>query len=131
MFDSGVSSRCLMGSMKKRQFTTFLLIWLFSQQLFAAVWTMPHANVDCVSDGQNDCFSDITHIGHIMPSNKDSSSPDISTMCDHCSALCQPSLISHNHSNPLKEVHLSVEGEFISAPIHAFPRTLYRPPILA
>ena len=117
--------------MKKRQFTTFLLIWLFSQQLFAAVWAVPHTNVDCVSDDQNDCFSDLALIGHIMPSDSDTSSSDMSMMCDHCSATCQPSLISHHLAGLIKEAHSIFDAQFIDPPINTFLSTLCCPPIIA
>jgi hypothetical protein len=117
--------------MKKRQFTTFLLVWLFSQQLFAAVWAMPYTNVDCVSDGQNDCFSDIAHIGHVIPTDSDVSSSDMSMMCDHCSATCQPSLIPSQLAILTQATLLVFEAQSITTPADTFLSTLYRPPIPA
>ncbi|MGS2716876.1 hypothetical protein ACVBE9_01765 [Eionea flava] len=117
--------------MKKRQLTTMLLIWLFSQQLLAAVWSTPPANIDCINDSQNDCFSAITHMGHIMPSNSDSSSSGISMMCDHCSTVCQTLLISHHLLGLIQETHSTSNTPFIDTPINALPSTLYRPPISA
>jgi hypothetical protein len=118
--------------MKKRQFTTLLLIWLFSQQLFAAIWVMPHMNVDCVDYSQNDCFSGIAHNRHNIPSDSGaSSSGDMPMTCDHCSTACQPLLISHHLVGLIPETHLIVDTQSLNTPINTFLSTLYRPPILS
>ena len=75
---------------------------------------MPHTNVDCVSDGQNDCF--IAHIGHIMPSDSDASSSDMSMLCDHCSTACQPLLIAHHLVGLIQEAHSIFDTQFIDSP---------------
>lgn len=121
--------------MKKRQFTTILLLWLFSQQLFASVWPMPTA-MDCVAPSQSGCISTVTeHMGHAMPTLDTgdvavaySASP---MSCDHCSIACQPPLISNTLLPLIKTVHLVFESQSIDITVDTVLSTLYRPPILA
>ncbi len=123
--------------MKKRQFTTILLIWLFSQQLFAAVWAMPHTGMDCAEHSQNqsDCTLNASqHTGHAMlmmqSADNTDASATLSMMCDHCSTTCQPSLISDNLLPLATSGHLPFEAQSIDASVDSFHTTLYRPPIL-
>jgi len=103
--------------MKKQQFTAVLLIWLFSQQLLAAGWmTSSHVDIKCAEHRQSGCLVNMAeHKGHIMPVSESSASASMA--CDHCSVLCQPSLIVSDFS-----AFLSNSGHL--------PVTLYRPPIL-
>lgn len=122
--------------MKKRQFTTLLLIWLFSQPLLAAVWSTPHMNVGCGGYKQGDCVLDMTHIGHNMPNNMlnshETSLPSgMSLMCDHCSTICQPSLVPGQLNILTQATPLVFEAQSITTPADTFLGTLYRPPILS
>jgi hypothetical protein len=122
--------------MKTRQFTLILLILLFSQQLFAAVWPMPNAGAGCVYYNQSDCILKTPqHTGHTMPMMQSVDVVDLteksSMICDHCSTTCQPSLVSDNLLPLATSSHLPFEAQSIDATVDTFLSTLYRPPILA
>jgi hypothetical protein len=56
--------------MKKQHIAVLMLLWLFSQQLFAAVWTVDSTGANCASHAKSDCMAiaDTTeHVGHAMP----------------------------------------------------------------
>lgn len=121
--------------MKKKHITVLLLAWLFSQQLFAAVWAIPNAEMNCVAYNQSDCTANSTkHMGHTMPMMDDSDAAlihDMSLMnCDLCSIVCQPSLITSNLLPLRKTVHLTFQFHSINIPIDILLGSLYRPPIL-
>jgi hypothetical protein len=124
--------------MKKRPFTTMLLIWLFSQQLFAVVWAMPLPGMNYADNNQSHCTLEAApkYMDHIMPmmqraDDTNDSAKKLSMMCKHCSTVCQASLISDNLLPLVTSGHLPYEAQFINTPVDGFISTLYRPPIFA
>ena len=129
--------------MKKRHITLLLMIWLFSQQPFAAALIVSSTSVNCVSHAQSDCTATSTenttknttaHMGHSMPMLSDSGRTTHDSLlmnCDHCATACQPSLISHHLLSLVSNGHLLFEAQPIDAIVDTFLNTLYRPPIPA
>ncbi len=123
--------------MKKRQFTTILLIWFLSQQLFVAASAMHHTKLDCTGHNQTDCITQLIEpegpiAMHTMDTSSTASAHDMSSMnCDACSIVCQPSLILSNLLPIIKPVHLSFQIYSTSLSIDILSSSLYRPPILA
>lgn len=128
--------------MKKKQLTVILLIWLFSQQLFAVTWVMPHTGMGCVepSNSQSDCTANVSaHQGHAMPMMQSANATDfnegltegLSMLCDHCSTICQPSLTNDKLILSVTSGHLPFATPSIATPIDIFLSSLYRPPIPA
>ncbi len=122
--------------MKKRQFTTILLIWFLSQQLFVAASAMHHTKLDCIGHNQTDCVTQLIETKgpiamHTMDTSAVASVHDMSSMnCDACSIVCQPSLILSNLLPIIKPVHLSFQIYSTSLSIDILSSSLYRPPIL-
>lgn len=138
--------------MKKRNIAVLLLAWLFSQQLFAAVWMVASTDANCASNTQSDCVvQSIKHIGHNMPivtvsteiysvgtssdevnsQEQNKAQNNLSSSCDHCRASCQPSVLSSNLVTPFNTIHLLFDAHVIDAVVDTFLSSLFRPPILA
>lgn len=140
--------------MKKRQFTALLILWFFSQQLFAAVVMLSSDHTACVSDTKSACHVEFAkHIGHNMPMilvtndtssaganvdnldldlDKEKKTPsNFSASCEHCRASCQPLVLTSHFVNPLNETHFIFGDQAIDAIFDSFLSSLFRPPILA
>jgi len=122
--------------MKNRRLTVLLLAWLFSHQLFAAVLSISTSTPSCPSLDQSRCEIEASeHIGHFIPviSSTDSTADNennLSIISDHCSAVCQSSVLSSNTSVSLNTTHLIFDAQSIDNTVEAFLKSLYRPPIL-
>lgn len=128
-----------------------MLVWLFSQQLFAAVWSEGSTQANCTSHAQAGCVVSTTmHMGHAMHMLSDSdANPNVqnsqeknfqdkhktynnlSASCDHCRAACQPLVLNSNLTLPISTVHSLFNAQSIDSIVDTFLNTLYRPPILA
>jgi hypothetical protein len=140
--------------MKKQHITVLMLLWLFSQQLFAAVWTVDSTGANCASHAKSDCTAIVNttkHVGHAMPmlmgsdaetsdeenSQKDSSNKEskahnnLSMNCDHCRTTCQPLVLTSNLVPPISTIHFLFDAKPTGAIVDSFLSTLFRPPILA
>ena len=138
--------------MKKRQFTVLLILWFFSQQLFAAVVMLSTDDTICASDLKSACHVQFSkHIGHNMPMilvtndtssaaanvdnlnlDKEKKTPsNFSASCEHCRASCQPLVLTSHLVNPLNETHFMFGDQAIDAIFDSFLSSLFRPPILA
>ena len=140
--------------MKKQHITALMLLWLFSQQLFAAVWTVDSTGANCASHAKSDCTviaNTTEHVGHAMPmlmgsdaetsaeesSQKDSSNKEskahnnLSMNCDHCRTICQPIVLTSNLVPPISTIHFLFDAQPTGAIVDSFLSTLFRPPILA
>jgi hypothetical protein len=138
--------------MKKRHLTLLLLIWLFSQHLFAAVLfadvlVVSSTSMNCLAHAQSDCSMNIKgnttgtstnnatqHMGHIMHMVSDSAGSlhdQLLMSCDHCATVCQPSIISNNLLVLVDPGYLLFDAQPIDTTVDTFLNTLYRPPILS
>lgn len=125
--------------MNTRQLKAVLIFWLFSQQLFAAAFLSPHFVMNCheqLSHHSSKCeHVDKMHENHSMPMIKSTDgeghNKHLSMICDHCSTVCQPSVISNNVQLPSEISIITIETYFTTKPINTLSDTLYRPPIFA
>ena len=133
--------------MIKRCFTITLLVWLFSQQLLAAVWATPNDGMGCSEDGIANCMvNSIQPMGHQMPmaalinppladaqSSSNSAPPhDQSSMnCDLSITACQVSLFVNDYQFFINPIDFLTMLSSIQTPINTFLDTAYRPPIIA
>jgi hypothetical protein len=135
--------------MKKQHITVLMLLWLFSQQLFAAVWTVDSTGANCASHAKSDCkviANSTEHLGHAMPmvigsdaetSDEKSSQKEskvhnnLSMNCDHCLTICQPLVLTTNLVPPVSTIHFLFDAQPTGAIVDSFFSTLFRPPILA
>ncbi|MEH6445392.1 MAG: hypothetical protein V7784_15970 [Oceanospirillaceae bacterium] len=124
--------------MKKRYITVALLIWLFSQQVFATVWaTSNSANGNCGSHPQNDCaitgyMSAAEYMPHTMPTlvDTDTSAQDKLLMnCDHCSIVCQALIINKTQLLSFNKDQQIFDAQLTDKLLHVFISSVYRPPI--
>lgn len=122
--------------MRNRQLTLLLLFWLFSHQVFAALLSSSSTHPNCPTNSQSNCvIAASEHIGHFMPviSSTDSTADNennLSIISDHCSAVCQSSVLSSSTSASLNTAHLIFDAQSIDNTVESFPKSLYRPPIL-
>jgi hypothetical protein len=133
--------------MKKRKITVLLLIWLFSQHIFAAVWMLPSTNISCASSHKANC-ADVTsdHMSHNLPimqslvdpnivdkssSDLHNSHSNLSFSCDHCLASCQSVVPTNNSMSFLSTPTHLFDDKVIFAIVDTFSGSLYRPPITA
>jgi hypothetical protein len=120
----------------KKRFTITLLLWLFSQQLLAAVWVMPTTSAGCVEPNKSQCVAPPTKpMGHIMPMEHNNDSPmtakQSSVICDLCVIACQPLLVSCDLLSFKKINHSELVVQCASNLVETFLSTAFRPPILA
>jgi hypothetical protein len=140
--------------MKKQHIAVLMLLWLFSQQLFAALWTVDSTGANCASHAKSVCTvitNSTEHVGHAMPmlmgsdaetsdeenSQKDSSNKEskvhnnLSMNCDHCLTICQPLVLTSNLVPPVSTIHFLFDAQPTGAIVDSYLSTLFRPPILA
>ncbi|MFT5707271.1 MAG: hypothetical protein ACI9ES_001562 [Oceanospirillaceae bacterium] len=118
--------------MKKSYITVALFIWLFSHQVFATAWAISNsASENCGAYTQSDCV--ITgYMQHIMPmvGNFDTYSHDKLLMnCDHCSIVCQASIISNPQLLSFNKDQQVFDVQLTDKLLNMFMSSLYRPPI--
>ena len=117
--------------MKKRQLTLLIIVWLFSQQLFAIVLSASHKVMDCTEYSHSNCAVDaIEHNGHLMPSSG-ADDANVLMTCDHCNTFCQPSIIVNNELMPVNLNHLPVTPRADAVLVNIVLAIPHRPPILA
>ena len=128
-------------SMIKRWFSITLLVWLFSQQLLAAVWATPNDGIGCADNVTSNCIVNVIQpMAHQMPmvdminlpltyDQSSSDTPHTSMICDLCITACQDSLIVINYQFFIKVTDFLAMISSMQTPINTFLDTAYRPPI--
>lgn len=120
--------------MNKRTLTITLLIWLFSQQLIAAVSVISDVSMGCVEHSQSICSKSTDKVmGHAMPKFSDSD-PLLLTdhsmiTCDFCIAACQFIIASNSTNSFIDLVPSELIAEFIPPPLDPVFSNAFRPPI--
>jgi hypothetical protein len=122
--------------MNTRTFTITLLIWLFSQQLIAAVSVISDVGMGCIDNSQSVCSKSTDKMmGHVMPTLNDSNTVMLSdqsmAVCDLCIAACQFTLILDSSISFIDPATSALIINFIPPPLDPIFSNTFRPPIFS
>lgn len=119
--------------MRNRRLSAFLLAWLFSHPLLAAVLSLSTINSSCHKDNQtlNQCKIEASgHTEHFMPmmSSTDSKADDensLSIINVHCSSIYQSLLPNINSVMPLTMTHSTFDTQSIGTTVKTQPKVSF------